>query len=211
MGKFWSIPKKGTKFVPVATHNAKTSVPLLVVMRDILKLAQNKKELQKILNAKQIIVNNKEIRETNYPIGLFDIITLPGMKKHYRSMLSKQKKMVFEEISDKESATRPYRVEGKKILPKKKFQLNLSSGSNVLSEEKAKVGDSVILNLKTKKVLEVLPMKKGQTAYVIEGKYAGRQGKIEDIVEQGNKKIAKILAKDKEKINVWIKNIIIIK
>ena len=43
--------------------------------------------------------------------------------------------------------------------------------------------------------------------FVIKGKHTGVKGKITEIIEQGGKKIA-VISDDKEKINVWIKNVI---
>ena len=209
IGKFWSIPKKGTKYLAVAQHNKENSIPLVVVMRDILKLIKNKKELKRLINEKQIAINYKEVRETNFPVGLFDIINLINIKKNYKIKLSKQNKFVFEEISDKDAETKTCKIIGKRILSKEKTQLNLHDGRNIISKEKANIGDSVVLNLKDNKIIKIIALEKGQKGFVIKGKHAGSFGKIENIMDRGGKKIAKILDED-GKINVWIKNIIAI-
>src|SRR3989344_2038170 len=172
--KFWSIPRKVTKYLAVACHNQKESVPLVVIMRDMLKLVKNKKELKKILNEKQIKINQKEIRETNYPVCLFDIINLPNIKKNYKASLSKTKKMIFEEISDKESQAKILKVINKKLLPNKKIQFNLMYGENIISNEKIKTGDSILLDLKNKKIIKIIPMEAGRKAFVIKGKHMGK-------------------------------------
>jgi small subunit ribosomal protein S4e len=205
--KFFSIPKKGTKYVAVASHNKNKSVPLIVVIRDILKLVKNKKELKSILNEKQIKINNKEIREINYPICLFDVLTLVN-GKNYRALLSKEKKMIFSEINEKEAKTKVYKVESKKMLSKKQIQLNLSQGKNILSKEKVNIGDSIVLNLEDNKIIKVIAMEKGKHAYVTQGKHIGQQGKIDELMERGGKKLAKI-SSDSERINVWVKNLIV--
>lgn len=209
IGKFWSIPRKGTKYLAVASHNKSDSVPLVVVLRDILKIIRNKKELKRLINEKKIQVNHKEIRVTNYPIGLFDVINFTEAKENYQATFSEHKKMVFEKISDKQSGTKIFKIMNKKILPGKKIQLNLMHGKNIISNEKANTGDSILLNLKDGKIVKIIPMEKGNNVFVIKGKHAGHKGKIEDIIERGGKTIAKILA-DEEKVNVWIKNIIVI-
>jgi len=208
IGKFWAIPRKGTKYLAVATHNQKESVPLVIVMRDILKLVRNKKELQRLLNEKQILINHKEIREPNFPITLFDKISFPNIKKNYVAKLSLNKKMIFKEIPAKDSETKTYKVLSKKILGSKKIQLNLSGGKNILSDEKVETGDSILLNLKDNKIIKTISMEKGKNAFVLKGKHAGIEGEIVEIVNRGGKEIAKI-SFDKEKINVWIKNIIV--
>ena len=35
IGKFWPVPRKGTKYQAVATHDKNESIPLIVVARDI--------------------------------------------------------------------------------------------------------------------------------------------------------------------------------
>ena len=36
IGKFWPVPRKGTKYLAVATHNKNDAIPLVVVVRDVL-------------------------------------------------------------------------------------------------------------------------------------------------------------------------------
>ena len=208
IGKFWPVPRKGTKYLAVATHNKNDAIPLVVIIRDVLKLVKNKKELQRIINERKIQINHKEIRETNYPICLFDVINFPDIKKNYRAMLSTNKKMTFEEIPDEESKTKIFKVISKKTLSNKKMQLNLIHGKNIISNEKVETGDSVVLNLKDNKILKIIPMKEGGNVFVIKGKHAGHQGKIQEIMDRGGKSIAKIIS-DEGKVNVWIKNIIV--
>ncbi len=208
IGKFWPVPRKGTKYLAVATHNKNDAIPLVVIIRDVLKLVKNKKELQRIINERKIQINHKEIRETNYPVCLFDVINFPDIKKNYRAMLSTNKKMIFEEIPDEEAKTKIFKVMSKKTLSNKKMQLNLIHGKNIISDEKVKTGDSVILDLKDNKILKIIPMKEGENVFVIKGKHAGHQGKIQEIMDRGGKSIAKIIS-DEGKVNVWIKNIIV--
>jgi small subunit ribosomal protein S4e len=210
IGKFWPVPRKGTKYLAVSMHNKNESIPLVVVMRDVLKLIKNKKELKKIINEKGIMINHKEIRETNYPVSLFDVINLPKIKKNYKAILSKNKKMNFEEVSEEESKTKVFKVISKKLLRKNKVQLNLMHGKNIISDEKVNTGDSVVLNLEDNKIIRVIPMKEGQDVFVVKGKHAGHQGKIQEIMDRGGKSIAKIIS-DEGKVNVWIKNIIVVK
>jgi len=210
IGNFWPIPRKGTKYLAVPKHNKSESISLVVVIRDILKLVKNKKELKRLLNGKKVLVNQKIVRDTNYPIAIFDIINLPELKKNYKANLSKDKKMIFEEVNGKESETRVYKIINKQILPNKKIQLNLSNGRNIITNEKAKTGDSLMINLKDNKIEKILPLEKSREAFVVNGKHAGYFGKIEDIVERGGKTLVKI-SSEIGKINVWTKNIIIIK
>ena len=58
-----------------------------------------------------------------------------------------------------------------------------------------------------KKIESIVKMDKGSIGYVISGKHTGRNGKIEEIVERGGKKLAKIKGEEGEMM-VWVKNVI---
>ena len=187
--KFWPVSKKGTKYLAVATHEKSKAIPLIIVMREVLGLVKNRKELQKLLNEKKVLINNKKIRDFRYPVILFDNLSFPKIKKHYKAVL-KNKKFCLEEISEKEAGTRIYKVESKKSLKNKKVQLNLSNGKNILSSEKINVGDFVTINLSDNKITKIESLKSGINVIVIRGKHIGIIGKIKEIREEGHKKIA---------------------
>ena len=203
--KSWPIPRKGTKYLAVAAHEKNQGIPLSVVMRDILGLTRNKKELQKLINDKKVLVNGKTVRDVKYPILLFDSISFPEVKKHYRAVL-KDKKMSFEEESESAAKNRAYRVMNKKQLKGNKTQLNLSNGKNLLSSEKVDTGDFVVLNFDDNKIVKKISLQKGTEAIVVKGKHMGMQGKIKEITGEGNSKIAEIVV-DGEGIKVDIENL----
>jgi len=202
---FWPIPRKGTKYLTVAAHSKNDSIPLVVVMREILGLVNNKKELQKLINEKKVVVNGKVIRDVKYPISLFDNISFPGIKKHYKAIL-KAKRYGFEEINEKQAQNKTYRVKDKKELKGKKTQINLNNGKNILSADKVKVGDFVVLNLKENKITKTISLEKGIDVVVIKGKHMGVQGKVKEISEEGQNKIA-LVSNDNEDIKVNVENL----
>lgn len=205
----WPLPRKGTKYVAVASHNKREGIPLVVLLRDVLRLAENRREVKKILNEKIVEINKKRVRDIRYPVCLFDVVSFPEIKKNYRLMFSEKKKIILKEISEKESETKIFKVMNKKLLKKNIVQINLMHGKNINSKENIKVGDSVMLNLKNNDIIKILPLEKKREVFVMSGKHLGISGKVEDIFERGNKIIAKINYKNK-KINVWIKNLIVV-
>ena len=54
MPKFWPVARTGSKYMAVPSHEQRSSVPLIMVIRDMLKLVKNKKELKKVMNEKKI-------------------------------------------------------------------------------------------------------------------------------------------------------------
>ncbi len=202
---FWPVPRTGTKYMAVPSHNQYGSVPVIIIIRDLLKLVKTKKELKKILNDKKVLINAKIIKEPNYPLCLFDSLAIPSIKKYYRADLD-NKRMALKEISEKDSHLHIYKIIGKKIISGKKIQLNLSNGRNLLSSEKANVGDFATLDDKENKIIRITPLDKNVEVIVIKGKHMGKRGKIKEIVKEGENLVARIASKEGE-INANIKNI----
>ena len=56
----------------------------------------------------------------------------------------------------------------------------MHDGSNIISKEPISVGDSVLLDL-AGKIKKHIPLERGREAIIIEGKYLGLNGKIENV------------------------------
>ncbi len=197
----WPIPSKGSKYVAVPNQEHKHGVPIVVILRDIFGLAENRKEAKKILSSEKIKVNDKTIKKDDFSILPFDIIELGN--KTYLASFSKKGKFQLEETNQKEKISK---IINKKILKGNKTQINLLYGGNLIIDKKtkAKVGDSVII--KDKKIQEIIPVEKSRQAIIITGKNIGEKGKIESIEEN----IVIISTKDK-KIKTKIKDFIVLK
>lgn len=205
--KSWPIHRKGTAYVVRANSNMENGIPLLVVLRDILKVAQNRKEVKKAIYDKSILVNAKLARDDKNSVLLFDTLTLVPSKKSFRVGLSEKGKFILNEIKESESLKKVSKVVDKKTLKGKKVQLNLSDGRNYLSNMKCNVGDSVVINLKDKKIEKCLEFNEKSNAFVFAGKHSGEEGIIEKIKLE--RKMAKLKTKNGE-INVLIKQMMVV-
>ena len=206
--KSWPVYRKGTKYVVRPNSDLKIGVPLLVVLRDLLKIVRNRKEARRVIFLKQVFLNNKVPRDEKNSVLLFDTLSLIPLKKNYKLDLSEKGKFELKEIGENELNKKAVKVVNKRVLKGKKVQLNLQDGRNILSDIKCEVNDSVLINFKEKKVEKCLPLKENSKAIVFAGKHSGKKGNINNIDK--NKKIVELETKDKEKINVLLKQIIII-
>ena len=206
--KNWPIPRKGTTYVVRPNFNINKGVPILIILRDILKIAQNKKEVKKALISKKILLNDKIVRDEKHNALLFDVIKIIPSKKSYRIEVSKNKKFEVKEINEIESESKIAKVTNKKILKGGKTQLNLSDGNNFISKIKCKTNDSVIINFKKKSIEECIPLKEKTKVIVFDGKHSGKKGIINKI--DAKNKITEIIV-EKDKINVLIKQLMVVK
>ena len=205
--KSWPVYRKGTKYVVRPDSNLEAGMPLLVILRDVLKIVQNRKEARRAVFLKQILVNNKIPRDEKSPVLLFDTISLIPAKKNYRLDLSEKGKFKLREINESEVNRKPAKVMNKKILKGKRIQLNLQDGRNFLSDMKCEINDSVLVNFREKKIEKCLPLKEDSKAMVFAGKHSGKRGNIKTLDRE--KKIVELETDDKEKINVLLEQIIV--
>ena len=206
--KHWPIKRKGTTYVVRANSNLKQGIPILIILRDLLKVAENRKEVKKIIHRKFLLLNNRLVKNEKNSATLFDVITLIPSKESYRLELSTKGIFELKKIQEKEAIHKISKITNKKILRGKKVQLNLSDGRNYLSDIKCKVNDSVIINFKNEKIEKCLSLAEKKEVIVFAGKHAGKIGVIKKM--QAGEKMVEI-ERSEEKINVLIKQIMVTK
>jgi small subunit ribosomal protein S4e len=180
----WPITKKTHAWVAKTSpgpHSAENSIPLLVVVRDMLKLVDNAREAKRILYEGKLLVDGKVQKDYKLPIGIFDVIAVPMINQQYR-MLKDEKGMFYLSALEAGNVRKLARIENKTFLKGKKQQLNLSDGSNKLAEGDYKVGDSLVLSLPNKDIEDRIGFEIGNLAMVVGGKHSGQTGKIKEII-----------------------------
>jgi small subunit ribosomal protein S4e len=171
------IPRKGTKYVARSRMDLQNSVPLVVAVRDMLKLARTAKEVKKMIKQKLLKINGKEVKDYRASLRLFNILEAG---KTYALTITKTGRLSLEETKEK---NRVCKVIDKTLLKGNKIQLNLHDGSNVIAKEKINTYDSVYLD-SSNKILKHVQLEKGKACLIISGKYLGEKGKIESINEK---------------------------
>ena len=180
-------------------HNFTQSIPLGFLIRDILKLANNKKEIKKILNAGKIKVDRKIRKELKFPVGLFDLVSIEDTKENYRIILDLKGRLKVIKTEEKKPV-KLCKITGKKINGKKQVQLNTNDGRTFIEKEtELKLGDSIKISLPEQKILEKLPEKKGSLVYVTGGSHTGVQAQIEEIIPGTINRFKTVKLKTKEK------------
>lgn len=178
----WPIEKKTHAWVVGAnagSHSMQTGIPLLIVVRDMLKLATNSREARNIINEGNILVDGVPRKDYKFMTGLFDIISLPAINQHYCVLLDGKNR--FKLNKQEPGVAKICRVNDKTIMKKGAVQLNLHDGSNILASNEYKTFDTVLLSLPDRKISKHLPYKVGTLAIVIGGEHSGEMGTIKQI------------------------------
>ena len=169
------IKRKGTTYVARASSHIQDSVPIVIALRDMLKLARTAKEVQEMIKLSLLKINGRKVKDYRESIKLFNILEAD---KSYQLTLSPTGKFAFEESKLKDSHL--CKVINKKIQNSHLIQLNFHDGSNVISKDKIKVGDSVHIDF-SGKITKHISLEKGKEALIISGKYIGKRGKIDSV------------------------------
>ena len=182
--KSWLVKKRGLTFIlkpNPGPHPIKLGLPLNSVLRDMLGIAKNSKEVKKILHDNEVLIDGIRRKELKFPVGIMDVIEFKKSNEYFRVVLEKGKIKLIA-IDKKEAGIKPCRITGKSLV-KGKVQLNLYDGKNILTEkDDYKVGDMVVIELPKQNIKEHIKLEKGALIYLIGGKHSGDVGKIENII-----------------------------
>ncbi|MFX1364384.1 MAG: 30S ribosomal protein S4e [Promethearchaeota archaeon] len=187
--------KHGTFFVKPSPgpHPNRLCLPLLHIVRDLLKIVDNHREAKKIIVAGQFKVDGKIVRNKSYPLGLMDVLSIVKLNKHYRILPDSHHGLILHEISEEESTYKLCRINNKKTVKGGNIQLNLHDGRNILikvkdpkspKEDVYKRMDVLKISIPEQEIHKVLKFKENNIAIIISGKNIGQVGKIINILKR---------------------------
>jgi len=167
------------------THKKETGAAFGSIIRDVLKFADNTREIKYILNNKTILVNGKRVKDHHFNVGLFDVIEFKDVEKKFRIVLTHNNKIVLKELGKTERVFRPCRVVNKTILNKDKIQIGFENGFNYIVPKttKIKVGDSVEFDLEKQKFGETIVLKENSKVYIVGGPHVSKIGTLKNVVK----------------------------
>ncbi len=179
--RVWKSVRKMSKYilrVSPGPHPSSEAVPLLVLLRDILKLGRTL-ELRKVIKAGRVKVDSRVVKDKRFPVGLMDTVSVDDL--HYRVVLDRGKLDVVE-IDKVECDKKFVKVIGKHVVKGGKIQYKLSSGRVLLSDKNYDIGSTLLIELPSQKVLKTVEQKKGSKVLITKGKHAGEVAVLQDVI-----------------------------
>jgi len=187
---FWPIHRKEFKWVikpKPGPHKKHRSFPLLLILREMLGLANNRKEAHHLLSEKHVKVDGVIRRKDNYSVGLMDVLEIPFINKAYRILPMRRKGLGLHNIDEEEKSFKLCKIMNKTYLRGGNLQLNLHDGYNILLkindpnsavEDVYKTHDVLKIGIPGSEILDHLTFNVGVLAIVENGKHVGRWGEI---------------------------------
>ncbi|RLI07425.1 30S ribosomal protein S4e [Candidatus Bathyarchaeota archaeon] len=212
--KFWPIHRKehvwAVKTSP-GPHPFRESLPLLVVVRDILGYAETGKEAKMLIKQGKVLVDGKPRKDERYPVGVMDVVELPDAKQLFRVLPARGGRMKLHPIKGGEAGFKLCRILGKTTVNGGRIQLNLHDGRNIIvadGEDLYKVNDVLQLKVPEQEVLSHIRFEQGVQAVITGGRSQGRHGVVIGVgSEPGRKRTATIRTADGEDVRTLAKYI----
>ena len=185
---FWSILRKEYKWAVKPSpgpHPLNRSIPLLILIRDVLKLAESAREAKRIIYDGHVLVDGRVRRNYKFPVGIMDVVSIPKIGMNIRIVPYVTRYLWYIDIPAEESKLKLVRIEDKTLVKGGRIQLNLHDGRNiVISKEESnryKTLDTLLIEIPTQTILQHIPLDTGKFAIVIDGRNVGRMGRIVNI------------------------------
>ena len=182
--RFWQVNRKSARFIlntMPGPHTRKFSYPIGVVLRDLLHVCSNIREVKRSLNKGLIGVNGKMISHPNFPIGLMDTLEIKPSNQSYRFVPSNGIPLFPIKINSDEKNLKLEKIKSKVTSKENLYQYCLHDGRTFLSKESYNVNDTCLVDLPKFGIKNHVQLKEGCTVIVTRGENAGNIGKVEEI------------------------------
>jgi len=183
MPRSWPVARKtatwAMKPLP-GPYGEERSMSLMMVLRDLLGLANTAREAKLIIRSGSVFVDNSVEREPKLPVGIMSTLKVPAMDLTRIMLIDRSGKLSLVEVDGSKAKTKLCKIEGKSTIKKGKTQLNLHDGRCIVHEidEGDRVGDTLKIELPSQKIVKRYPLKEGSFGLVTGGKHVGQISRI---------------------------------
>jgi small subunit ribosomal protein S4e len=208
--KIWPIHRKEAVWTVMpkpGPHSISLSLPLILIVRDMLKFAKTAKEAKNIISQGKMMVDGKVRRDERFLVGSMDVISIVDAEKSYR-VLPSGKGLVLHPIDSDEASFKLCRIENKHVVKGGHVHLDLHDGASYRikvsnpqnpEEDTYQTLDVLKLSVPDRELLGHKKLSVGAPAIVIGGKNMGKYGKVVTIEKKPSKKRRDLLVTIEDK------------
>lgn len=190
---YWSVQRKEAKYTinpSAGPHSSSDCIPLLIIVRNLLHLADNAREAKLIIHSGEIKVDGIIRKDIRYPVGLMDVVDIPRANLFFRVIPAPRRGLILHSIDEEEIGFKLCRIENKTVIKGGNLQLNLHDGRNILvqlkdptiaNEDIYKTKDVLKISIPSQEILEHIKFDENIYSIVIAGRNLGLTGKITKI------------------------------
>jgi len=180
--KHWMLDKLTGTYAPRPSpgpHKLRECLPLVIFLRNRLKYALNKREVNSILMQRLVKVDGKVRTDTTYPTGFMDVIAVEKTGENFRLVYDVKGRFTVHRITNEEAKYKLCKVKRVQVGAKGIPVLVTHDGRTIrYPDPLIKVNDTVKYDIDTGKISDFLKFEVGNIAMVTGGRNLGRVGII---------------------------------
>ena len=183
---FWGINRKEKRFVITVrpgSHPKNYSIPTAVLLRDTLKKVKTLREAKSSIYGGKVKIDGVTQKSLHHSIGLMDVIELDGTTDVYRLVPKQGHVLQPIKIDSTEKSKKLAKVKSKTNIKGGKTQLGFHDGRTIITDMKANINDTCLLQIPEQKILDVIKFEKNSQVIVTRGINTGRIGLVNEIKE----------------------------
>ena len=181
---FWGINRKEKRFVITVrpgSHPKNYSIPTAVLLRDTLKKVKTLREAKSSIYGGKVKIDGVTQKSLHHSIGLMDVIELDGTTDVYRLVPKQGHVLQPIKIDSAEKSKKLSKVKSKTNIKGGKTQLGFHDGRTIITDMKANIDDTCLLQIPEQKILDVIKFEKNSQVIVTRGINTGRIGLVNEI------------------------------
>jgi small subunit ribosomal protein S4e len=173
---FWSVTPTP------ATHKKEDSIPMLIMLRDYLKLGDKEREITRILNNNMVKVDGKIVKDRRFPLGFMDVLSVETLENEYIILYDRKGKLVARPNAPENKGIKLFEVVKKSIVGTNKIQLGFRDGKTILTDRKdINTSDVLLMKIPDLEIVDVLKMAENDKAFITGGSHIGEVATIKSI------------------------------
>jgi len=180
--KAWMLDKLGGIFAPKPSsgpHKSRECLPLILLLRNRLKYALTKREVNLILMQRLVKVDGKVRTDSNFPTGFMDVIDIAKTNEKFRLLYDTKGRFAIQKLTPEEAQFKLCKVRKLQLGAKGVPFLSTHDGRTIrYPDPLVKVQDSVKINIETGKIVEYIKFDVGNLCMITGGRNLGRVGII---------------------------------
>ncbi|WP_324756993.1 30S ribosomal protein S4e [Haloarcula montana] len=181
----WPVERKTATFTVKAGAgpHGESGVPLLIVLRDVLGYADNRKEARYALNEDNVLINGTPVSDEERPVGMFDIMAFTERDEYYRVFPGEGGRLALTAIDGDAADSKLGKIVTKTNVSGGDVQLGLHDGQTLLVEDGDAYngGDSIVVDNESGEVVAHFEYEEGALVTAVDGAHAGEIGTVEEI------------------------------
>ncbi|GBC70110.1 hypothetical protein HRbin01_01818 [archaeon HR01] len=179
LGVFATTPRPGP-------HPKDRSLPLILVVRDMLGLAEDSRTAKKLIKAGKFRVDGRIVKEPRFPIGLMDVLSVEELGEDYRVITVPRAGLKPVKIPADEAGYKICQIRVKKMVRGGRLQLGLHDGRSILLDRESEYSslrrlDSLKISIPGQEILDVARLEVNSYVLIHSGSKAGYHGRLKEV------------------------------